>query len=364
MPKYWQPSGPWMMKLRQALDGAFDDPSLTLLTTDYFGPARSFAKLSQPGFGKPFEFRIHELLEQARMNDWLLDLIAAAHQRRPGNPELAAIAEERGLTLTGPRLDNPSGTPFEALVRLEAKFLDPEVFVERLPILQGQVCYVELPGGSGGTGFLVGKDFVLTNQHVIAPIMNGGVAWQAVSCRFDYRQAIDGTAVTKETRVGLNPTKWLEDSRPPSESDRDPALGDAGAEEFDYALVRLAEPIGELPVGGGTADPLATPRGWIDVAAAAPAVVKGNQVFMLQHPSGEPLRLSIGSVENFNTGGTRMRHTANSKKGSSGSPCFNADLQLVALHHAHDPAYPPQWNQAVPFGLIQKVWQDNGLVVG
>ena len=83
------------MNLREVLDGAFDEPSLTLLTIDYFGPARSFGKLSPPGFGKSFEFRIHELLEQARMNDWLLDLVAAASQRRPGSRELAMIAEER-----------------------------------------------------------------------------------------------------------------------------------------------------------------------------------------------------------------------------------------------------------------------------
>lgn len=364
MPGHWQPSGAWMMKFREALLAAFDDPSLTLLTTDYFGPARSFYNLSPPGYGKTHELRLHELIQQARMNDWLLDLVAAAHQRRPGNPELAAIAEERGLTLTGPRLDNPTGTPFEALVQLEAQFLNPAAVLERLPVLQGQVCFVELPGGNGGTGFLVGKDLVLTNQHVIAPIVAGSVAWQAVTCRFDYRQAVDGTPVTRETKVALDPAKWLEDSRPPSASDSDPALGEPGAEEFDYALVRLADPVGELPIGGATGDPLAKPRGWIDAGPAAPAVVQGNQLFMLQHPAGEPLRLSIGSVEAFNAGGTRLRHTANSKKGSSGAPCLNADLQLVALHHAHDPAYPPQWNQAVPFGLIQQLWQANGVVVG
>ena len=69
---------------------------------------------------------------------------------------------------------------------------------------------------------------------------------------------------------------------------------------------------------------------------------------------------TIGSVDKFNAGGTRMRHTANSKKGSSGSPCLNANLQLVALHHAHDPAYPPQWNQAVPFGLIRSCGRPTG----
>jgi hypothetical protein len=357
MPEQWEPSGAWLMKFRQSVAAAFDDPSLILLTNDFFGPARSFYNLSPPGFGKTIEFRIYELIENARQNDWLLDLVAAVHERRPNNPALNAIAEERGLTLTGPRLDNPSGKTFEALVQAEAKFLNPTLVLERLPILQSQVCFVELPGGRGGTGFLVGTDFVLTNQHVIAPILSGSVRPQDVRCRFDYRQAIDGTALSLGMEVELSPARWLEDSRPPSDSDRGATLGDPAPDELDYAIVRLADSVGEVPVGGATADPQAKPRGWIDISADVPAVAQGNQVFMLQHPAGEPLQLSIGTVKEFNLGGTRMRHTANSKNGSSGSPCLNADLQLVALHHAHDPAFPPQWNQAIPFGLIQKRWR-------
>jgi hypothetical protein len=353
-----------MMKFRQALLAAFDEPALILLTTDYLGPARSFPNLSPPGFGKTQEVRVNEMLQQARMGDFLLDLVAAAHERRPSNPELRAIAEELGLTLTGPRLDNPTGKPLEALVQQEATFLNPMLLVDRLAVLHGQVCFVELSPGNGGTGFLIGKDLVLTNQHVIAPILEGHVAPQAVSCRFDYREAVGGGPVAGETRIGLSPAKWLEDCRPPAKSDEDPALGEPGPEEYDYALLRLAEPVGEWPIGGATMDPLATPRDWIKPADPVPAVIKGNQLFMLQHPAGEPLRLSIGSVQQFNAGGTRMRHTANSRKGSSGAPCFNADLELVALHHAHDPAYPPQWNQAVPFGLIQGLWQANGVAVG
>ena len=299
------------------------------------------------------------------MNDRLLDLVAAAHERRPGNTQLAAIAAERGLGLTGPRLDNPTGEPLEALVQEHALFIDPDQFLARLPVLQGLVCFIEMPQGGGGTGFLVGNDLLLTNQHVMAPVAGGQVRRQDVVCRFDYRKAIDGPALDdrRETRVGLSETDWLVDSRLPSQADRDPAIGETGAEEFDYALVRLAEPVGELPVGAPSTDPKAKPRGFFDVAQSPPAMVVGSQVFLLQHPDREPLRLSIGTIEAFNGGGTRVRHSANSKKGSSGSPCLNADLQLVALHHAHDPAYPPQWNQAVPFDLIRKLWADTGIAV-
>jgi len=121
--------------------------------------------------------------------------------------------------------------------------------------------------------------------------------------------------------------------------------------------LRLDEPIGELPVGGDTLDVQARPRAWIDTLAETPALAVGNQVFLLQHPRGEPLQLTVGTVTAFNASGTRVRYDANSKDGSSGAPVFDADLNLVALHHARDPAEPPQWNQAVPFAVVKAVWK-------
>ena len=225
-------------------------------------------------------------------------------------------------------------------------------FFSGLAVLAAQVCYVRV-GAGGGTGFLVDKDLVLTNQHVIAPLTDGRASAKDVRCRFDYHQPADGSALTllSPTDVALA-EEWLVDSRPPSDKDWDPSLGDATPEEADYALVRLAEALGSAPVGGPTGDDQAKPRGWIKPAQPAPVLEKGNQLFMLQHPDGEPLQLAIGEVELFNQRGTRVRHSANSKDGSSGSPCFDSDLRLVALHHAHDPAYPPAWNQAIPLALL------------
>jgi hypothetical protein len=337
---------------------------MELLTSDYFPPQDRFSKISPPGFTKTFQYRLHELIETARMADWLLDLVAAAHERRPKNVELTAIAEDLGLTLAGPRLDNPTGKPLEEIIRENAKFINPAVFREKLPLLEGQVCWIDIPGG-GGTGFLVGPDRVVTNAHVIERLRTGQARWQDVKCRFDYKQAIDGTTLDrkKQTEVGLDTTKWLIDRWPPSQFDWNPTLGDAGPEEIDCALLQLAEPIGDLPVGGNTVDSQAQRRGWIDAKAAPPPLAAGNQVFLLQHPKGEPLQLAIGTVKEFNASGTRLRYDANSKDGSSGSPCFDANLKLVALHHAFDPAYPRKWNQAIPFSLVQKIWHDHNIVV-
>jgi len=352
-----------MQKFREALDAAFDEPSMEMLTTDYFSPSLAFSKVSPPGPSRTYEYRLHELINQARMNDWLLDLVAAARERRPKNAALTTIAEDLGLTITGPRIDNPTDRTLEELIQVNAEFINPAEFYEGLHRLEGQVCWIDMPGG-GGTGFLVGHDLVLTNQHVIERVTRGEARRQDVRCRFDYRQPLDGSKLGKKmlTEVGLA-ADWLVDAQPPSPHDWNPAVGDAAPEETDSALIRLEDRVGDRPVGGPTADPMAEPRGWIDANAEPPRLANGNQVFLLQHPKGGPLQLSIGTVTAFNAAGTRLRYNANSKDGSSGSPCFDARLRLAGLHHAHDPAYPPTWNQAIPLGLIQQGWRDHGVAV-
>src|SRR5207244_4256574 len=94
---YWTPK--LNQKFREALDDAFDEASIDLLTSDYFG--LSFAKISPAGFGKTFAYRMQEVVNQAKLDDWLLDLVAAARERRPKNALLSAVAEDLGLTISG-----------------------------------------------------------------------------------------------------------------------------------------------------------------------------------------------------------------------------------------------------------------------
>lgn len=353
----WTPTGAWKEKFRKALSDAFDEPAISLLTSDYFG--KGFAAISPAGIGKTHEFRLQELIDTAKVEDWLIDLVAAAHERRPKNATLASIAEDMGLSIVGPRLLNSTGKTLEEIVQDNAKFIDITIFMERLPHLAGQVCWTDIPGG-GGTGFLIGANLVLTNSHVVERIRKGQARQQDVKCKFDYLQALDGSELAKKrpVEVGLvDGSEWLANSKPPSIFDFEPTLGEADENESDYAILRLAEPIGELPIGGDTVDPQAQRRGWIDTAGDVPPLTKGNQVFLLQHPKGDALRLTVGTVVEFNHGGTRVRYDANSKNGSSGSPVFDADLNLVALHHARDPACPPKWNQAIPISVIKKVWK-------
>ncbi|MCL4813714.1 MAG: trypsin-like peptidase domain-containing protein [Vicinamibacteraceae bacterium] len=358
----WVPSGPQKQRLRQALLAAFDQQELTLLVSDYFAP-EAFPAIATEG---SLPFRVHTLIEYARMHDWLLDLLAAARERRPRNAALAALADETGLAATGARLDNATGRTLEEIVRTHATFINPAAFRETMAALEGRVCWVDVPGG-GGTGFLVGPDLVLTNEHVIRRLTNGLASWRDTACVFDFKEGAGGETVDRKklTRVALEPQgQWLVSAKPPSAFDEQPDLGDPSPDEVDYAILRLAEKVGELPVGGDTPDVKAEPRGWIPVPSPPPTLQAGQQVFLLQHPKGEPLRLSVGAITTFNAGGTRLRYDANSRDGSSGSPVLDADLRLVALHHARDPKDPPAYNQAIPVSALLPVWQAEHVTLG
>src|SRR5689334_8276374 len=125
----FDPGPGYLQRVREALVNVYDDPSLTVLTVDYFGPGRSFQNVAPPSFGVTFQQRIFTLLNQARMEGWVLELVVAAHERRPTDPALTELASEAGLTATGPRLSNPTGQTLEALVNTSAQFIDYGKFI-------------------------------------------------------------------------------------------------------------------------------------------------------------------------------------------------------------------------------------------
>jgi hypothetical protein len=86
-------------------------------------------------------------------------------------------------------------------------------------------------------------------------------------------------------------------------------------------------------------------------------------LLILQHPRAAPLMLALDTqgVTQRNANKTRVRYTTNSEPGSSGSPCFDMDWGLVALHHYGDPAYSdpayndqPVYNQGIPIHMIRE----------
>jgi hypothetical protein len=86
-------------------------------------------------------------------------------------------------------------------------------------------------------------------------------------------------------------------------------------------------------------------------------------LMIVQHPDGSPLKLALDTegIIGLNANGTRVRYATNTEPGSSGSPCFDLDWNLIALHQYGDRNYGhPRYNQGVPVNLIQARLTDAG----
>jgi Effector-associated domain 1/Trypsin-like peptidase domain len=313
--------------------------------------------------GPDYRSRVFRLIRVADAEGWLLGLIGAAREARPDHPALQALAADLGLA-TAP-------ASLERIIRDSVPFVDVSTWRARLGELEAQVCRVEIPAGPGsaiGTGFLVAPDLCLTNYHVVTPLIDRTADPARARLRFDYKRAAEGTVVSEGTMFTLA-RDWLVAARPPSAVDRLPGPGDLlpAPDELDFALLRIDGRPGEEAVGRAAGLSGVPRRGWIHQVGTG-GFAAGDPLFLLQHPEGAPLKLAFGPSAGPNANRTRLLHQVNTEPGSSGSPCLNARLELVALHHAGDPnfepAHKPARNAAIPVAAIRAWLAGAGIEAG
>jgi hypothetical protein len=307
-----------------------------------------------------------ELLSHSEREGWTTDLVREDYLYNPRNTELLKVYQKFGLAPAVSAQHAGAANPavrslvegLEKTIHERLPAFDFAVFREKMAVIESQVCRVEIGGNAAGTGFLVGPDAVMTNYHVLESVLNGTTPPANVTCRFDYKVLADHSRVEGQA-VGLHAADWRLDTSPyaPAEKTRTPDNPPPTADELDYALVRLARRFAEEPVApkSGAAGPK---RGWLKFPASAPVFVPKMPLMIAQHPDGKPLKLALDteSVIGVNALQTRVRYATNTEAGSSGSPVFDLDWNLVALHHLGDPAYdhPPAYNQGVPIDKIRE----------
>src|SRR5206468_574258 len=101
----------------------------------------------------------------------------------------------------------------EKIIKDRLPPFDFAVWREKMALIEGQVCRVELNGNAAGTGFLVGPDAVLTNYHVLESVLKGTRPPGEVTCRFDYKVLADRSRM-EGVAVALHPAEWMLDSSP------------------------------------------------------------------------------------------------------------------------------------------------------
>ena len=221
---------------------------------------------------------------------------------------------------------------------------------------EGKVCVVvatlqhPLPGDVPvrlGTGFLVGPDLVLTAYHTLARHIAAGKAIvpSPGDCYalFDYYEGeplADPIAIPEGAIRVPFATDWLVDSKEEMDKDGlfltpDPDQLQQLTQRLDFALVRLAQPVGRQtrrPTGGPR-------RSWVKLPVNVPlALADDDRIIIPQHPQGNPQEIDFGRYSAtdtaFDASGTRMRYTTETDRGTSGAPCFNQHFRLVGMHNA------------------------------
>ena len=161
--------------------------------------------------------------------------------------------------------------------------------------LAAAVARIVLPEGAG-TGFLIAPDLLLTNNHVLPDAETA----QKGTVEFNYQ------------------ANWAGSLEPVKRYTADPDHFHTSV-ELDYSIVRVKESPGDL-------------YGYIDLAARANASVN-DFVSIIQHPMGGLKQVCLTDNKVAAVFSDLVQYSTDTEPGSSGSPVFNQNWQIVALHH-------------------------------
>ena len=344
--------GPTRGELRKALESAFTPGTLPMMLAERLN--RQWQNIVPPAAAFPEQ--VFALLQTANAEGWIEHILLKAREFNPGNPQLAALATQIGLSSTA--------INYEQTTRNGNAFLDPSTWRSKLGRIEFQVCRMEVPTDQGdtcyGTGFLVGPNCVLTNHHVVEAVIAGenrsttqdGLSAKAenVRCRFDYKE-LEGEIVNKGTAYRLAPN-WLADLSEPEPP---------GPQKLDYALLRLERAVGDEPISTEPGN-AGEKRGFIRIPTTAYPFPAGSPLVIVQHPQRGPLKIAFDtdSVVSIANDRSRVRYKTNTEDGSSGSPCFTQRLDAVALHHGKFPGEGPTINVGMPLDSIRQLMVQRG----
>jgi endonuclease G len=227
-------------------------------------------------------------------------------------PDAAAevVTEALGAAaaVVGPAEDL-SDVLMERVVGKTADFLFVEFFEQGLFASRavGRIVTNLSGGGRGlGTGFMVSPRLLMTNHHVLEEARFA----EASVVEFNYQRDRRMRELPPRT-FRLAPGKFF--------------LND---KELDFALVAV-EP-------GPDAGALAG-FGWCPLIGEEGKIKEGEPINIVQHPRGERKQVVVSENRLVQLLERHAHYQADTLPGSSGSPVFNKQWEVVALHHSGVP---------------------------
>ena len=202
---------------------------------------------------------------------------------------------------------NPVSAPRDAVLESIVGFNDCDQinFLEHGLRASRSVCRLTLGGQPVGTGFLVAPGLLLTNHHVIR---DSATAADFVA-EFGYELDADENPV-RPKRFALDPASVFVTSE---------------VDAYDFTLVAVRTP--QAP------DDL----GWLPLGISSDKILEGEPVIVVQHPEGREKQICLFHSEMVDRAGQYIYYTTDTEVGSSGSPAFNRQWQVVGLHHGSAP---------------------------
>lgn len=237
------------------------------------------------------------------------DALRADLRRRFCVPAPPAMVSERA-TGYGPEIDwhGPDELDLQSWFAPEPDYLDVG-FLNRAVQQSRSVCRVLVDSiGAYGTGVLIAPDLVLTNYHVLVP-QDGGLTLEQVAADTTFAFGVY-SAQAKEKEQGFRTAS-------------EPVVAYSPTDELDFVLLRVVE---NVKFAEGVAP---TP-----INSVVPALK--SSMTILQHPNGGDMQLAIdkNAVTFADPTTGIVQYLTRAASGSSGSPCYDADWRLVALHRA------------------------------
>lgn len=187
--------------------------------------------------------------------------------------------------------------------------LQPVSYLERGAIAARAVARVAIGAaaarsGGYGTGFLIASRVLITNNHVLP----NPDACEASLAQFRYEISLD------------------ERQQPPLSYQLDPG-----------SLFFTSEPLDFTVVAVGAAQDAGAPDladfGCLPLLEDTGKASEGEWLTIIQHPNGERKQVCVRENKLIKRGPDVLWYTTDTSPGSSGSPVFNNDWFVVALHH-------------------------------
>lgn len=159
-----------------------------------------------------------------------------------------------------------------------------------------------------GTGWLLTKELLITNHHVIRARENNEPGPTATEFEHQAKSAVAEFDFNSESVSGtdVNLSELV-----------------AADKDLDYAVFRLTLQDSRKPLC------LSSEKITIDPAAV-------EVVNIIQHPLGHAKKVAIRNNHIYDTPYPSVRYFTDTEGGSSGSPVFNDNWEVIALHRAYN----------------------------